>query len=463
MREHWKTRAGFVLASVGSAAGLGDLWRFPWMTAENGGSAFLGAYLAALLLVGIPGLVAEFVIGRRARRNPVGALRALSGSRGWWRFGFLALATAVLVLSFYSVVGGWVLRYLMASLTGAYFEAPQAYFADASFGLPATAFHALFLSAVAAVAAAGLRRGIETANWLLVPVLLAVLIGLAAWGATRPGGAAGLRFFLHFDWNYLASHPAEVCKAAVGQAFFTLSIGAGSMITYASYLGEERSLPADAVLIAGLDTLVGVLAGLAVFPLLFAQGIAPGEEGPGAIFVSVASAFAALPGGRLLGAVFFAATGAAALTSAVSILEIPVSYLVDEHRLSRRRAIAGVSGLALLLGAACATLPRLFAFVAEGLADSLLSVGMCGFLLFLGWAIPQEALAEVRTGAGRLGSSLGRAWLATARLFLPPLLLFLLISRGAAAAGFRLPPWASASLALVLASAAIPALRKSRA
>nr|WP_121822656.1 sodium-dependent transporter [Halostella salina] len=299
-RESWTTRTGFILAAVGSAVGLGNVWRFPWMTAENGGSAFLLVYLALVLSVGVPGLLAEFVIGRRSRRNPVGALASLSDSDRWGIVGLLPVATTVLLLSFYSVVGGWILRYLVASAGGTYFDAPGAYFDAVSFGPSAVVYQVIFLLMTAGIVLAGVRRGIELATKVMMPAIAALLVGLAAWAATLPGAGGGFEYFLAFDLAYLRANFASVLGAALGQALFTLSVGAGTMITYASYIGEDRSLPADGTTIAVLNTLVGVVAGLVVFPLLFAGDLPVGGSGPGALFVSLASAFATLPGGRVV-------------------------------------------------------------------------------------------------------------------------------------------------------------------
>ncbi|MEF8773860.1 MAG: sodium-dependent transporter, partial [Halobacteriales archaeon] len=347
-RSSWRTRMGFILAAVGSAVGLGNIWRFPWMTGENGGAAFLLVYLGIVLLVGVPGLLGEFVIGRRAKRNPVGALGSLSDSSSWSAFGHLYVATAVFLLSFYSVVGGWILRYFAASFTGAYFGNAGAYFASIDYGPEAVAFHAVFLLVTAAIVAFGVEDGIERATKVMVPVVVVLLVGLAGWGATLDGAGAGLSFFLSPDLGYLRANFLDILPVAAGQALFTLSLGAGTMVTYASYLGEDRSLSVDGASIAVLNTVVGILAGVVVFPILFAFGSGAGAGGPGALFVSLAGAFSALPYGRAVGAVFFGVVALAALSSSISMLEIPVSYLVDEYGVSRRRVTAGLALLFLV-------------------------------------------------------------------------------------------------------------------
>ncbi|WP_135534180.1 MULTISPECIES: sodium-dependent transporter [Halostella] len=461
-RESWTTRTGFILAAAGSAVGLGNVWRFPWMTAQNGGSAFLMLYLALVLIVGVPGLLAEFVIGRRARRNPVGALSSLSESDRWGVVGLIPVVTTVFLLSFYSVVGGWILRYLVGSATGAYFDAPGAYFDSIAFGPEAVAFQAVFLAATAAIVFGGVRRGIEAATKVMMPAIVVLLVGLAAWGTTLSGAGDGLSFFLSFDAAYLRENFFDVLGAATGQALFTLSVGAGTMITYASYLGEDRSLAADGATIAVFNTLIGVVAGLVVFPLLFAQDLPVGESGPGALFVSLAGAFSTLPAGRLVGVVFFGVMTLAALSSSISMLELPVAFLVDEYDVERRRATAGLAGLFLVFGAVNALRPAVFDFVASTLVDLLLSLGLLCFLLFTGWVLGTDATEEFRNGAGSLGRVLALPWLYVVGVVLPLGLTFTVTTGVLGVANVSLPSAAVAALSVTAAVAAFVGLRRSR-
>lgn len=442
-RESWHTRLGFILAAVGSAVGLGNLWRFPWMTAENGGSAFLVVYLGIVLLVGVPGLLAEFVIGRRAQRNPAGALFRLSGSKSWGAVGLFGVVTAVVLLSFYSVVGGWIVRYFLASFTGAYFGSPGAYFEAISFGPSAVGFHVAFLAMTALVVFGGVRNGIEKATKVMMPAIVVLLVALAAWAVTRPGAGAGLSFYLDFDAAYLRANFFDVVGAAAGQALFTLSLGVGTMITYASYLGDDNNLAFDGSAIAVLNTGVGVLAGFVVFPLLFATvgeltGPAASGGGPGALFVSLAGAFTQVPFGQILAITFFGVIVLAALSSSISMLEIPVAYLVDEHGFERRTATGALAGLVLLTGSVNALNPALFDFVASTLVDLMLTAGLAGFLVFVGWVLGKDAVAEFSTGAGSRVQSLGPAWLWSVRTILPLFLLGTLAVNLLALAGVSL-------------------------
>jgi NSS family neurotransmitter:Na+ symporter len=439
-RESWQTRLGFILAAVGSAVGLGNLWRFPWMTGENGGAAFLVVYLGVVLLVGVPGLLAEFVIGRRSGRNPVGALSSLSDSKLWSAFGHVFVVTAVVLLSFYSVVGGWILRYVGASVTGAYFANPGQYFDAVDFGLQAVGFHLLFLGVTAVIVLRGVQRGIETATKVMMPAILVLLVGLAAWGLTLDGAAEGLTFLLSPDVETLRTNALAVLPAAAGQALFTLSLGAGTMLTYASYLGEDRSLAADGTAIAVLNTGVGVLAGVTVFPIMFALVGDVGSGGPGALFVGLASAFASLPYGQVVGTVFFGVVTLAALSSSISMLEIPVSFLVDEYDCSRRAATGGLVALFAVTGSVCAVQPDVFGVVAGTVVDLLLTGGLVGFLLFAGWVLGRDAVAEYELGAGAFASRFSTPWLYAAGVFIPVFLIFTFVSGLAAALGVSVAP-----------------------
>ncbi|WP_136601751.1 sodium-dependent transporter [Salinigranum halophilum] len=465
-RETWATRIGFILAAVGSAVGLGNIWRFPWVTAENGGSAFLLVYLLVILAVGVPGLVGEFVIGRRAKRNPVGALRDLSGSKGWAVVGGFSVVTALVLLSFYSVVGGWILRYFVESLLAVaggplpYATEPGAYFGAASTGVDAVAYHLVFLGLTAAIVLGGVRKGIELSTTVMMPAIFVLLVALAGWAATQPDATAGYAFYLSFDLATVEENFFSILGPAAGQALFTLSLGAGTMITYASYLGEDRSLPFDAGSIAVLNTLVGVLAGLVVFPLLFSLGVEPGSPGPGALFVSIAGAFARLPAGTLIAAVFFGVVALAALSSSISMLEIPVSFLVDEFGLDRRRAVAASLAVFALTGAANALDAAVFQLFAVTLVDRFLTAGLAAFLLFVGWVLGRDAIEEFRAGAGDAASRLATPWLYAVGVVLPVFLVFTLLTGLGLEA--RVGFWPTVALAVGVGAVAFAGLRSSK-
>lgn len=426
-RDTWVSNIGFVLAAVGSAAGLGNIWRFPWLTAGNGGSAFLVIYLLIVLGVGIPGLLVEFVLGRRGRQTPMGTLRSLTGSAWGSAIGAFNVVTTLVILSFYSVVGGWILRYTLFSPTGAYFGQPQQYFEQASYGLPAVVFHLLFLGIVAGIVFFGVSRGIERVSKVMLPAVVVLLVALAAWTATQPGTGAGYEFYLSPDMEYLSNNFLTVLGPAAGQALFTLSVGAGSMLTYASYLDEEESLPRDTLVIAVSNTFIGILAGLVVIPLLFSQGIDPGQGGPGALFVALATAFATLPGGSAIAFVFFLTVLLAAVTSGINLLETPVGTLVDSFDVQRRPATLLVTGLLAVAGSGLALASPVFRFVSGTLADLMLTIGLFAFLALTGWVLRAEALAEFRAGAGWF-EPLAEPWMLTVSWVLPVVVLFSLSS-----------------------------------
>ena len=451
-RDKWVSSLGFVLASIGSAAGLGNVWRFPWLTAENGGSAFLVVYLLIVVGVGVPGLLAEFVLGRRGRQTPIGALRSLIGDRWGTALGAFNVVTTLVILSFYSVVGGWILRYTLASPTGAYFAAPQAYFAAMGYGLEAVAFHLAFLGIVAAIVFLGVSRGIERVSKVMLPAIAVLLVGLAAWTATQPGTAAGYEYYLRFDAAYLVANFPSVLGPAAGQALFTLSLGAGTMLTYASYIDDDTSLPRDTLVVAISNTFIGVLAGLVVIPLLFSQGVDPGGGGPGALFVALAGAFGTLPGGRLVATAFFGTVLLAAVTSGISLLETPVGTLVDTYDVPRRTATLLISGLLAATGGGLALSSPVFTFVSGTLADLLLSLGLFAFLAVAGWVLPTDAVAEFRTGAGRF-APLAEPWVLAVGWVLPVVVLFSLTSSVAPLVGVSLGLGGRAVVAVVVAVA----------
>ena len=426
-RETWATRAGFILAAVGSAVGLGNIWRFPFITGQYGGSSFLITYLAFVALIGFPAILVEFVIGRRTELNPVGALREL-GSGVWSYAGWLFVVTGFIILSYYSVVAGWFLRYTLIGLTEGFTVTDpaeaEALFGTVSTGLDTLLFHAVFMALVIGIIAAGVRRGIELSVKVMVPAILVLLLGLAAYGFTLDGASAAYSYYLSPDFGTIAANWTEILPAAAGQAFFTLSLGMGVMITYASYLGEDRNLASDAGIIAALDTLVAVLVGFVVFPVLFTVGIEPGTGGPGAIFVSLTSAFAGIPGGRVIGVVFFGMVGIAALSSAISILEVLVSYLIDELGVDRIPASVALGVAVFLLGVPV-TVDLIFLSLYDLLADGILLVlGSLLLALFVGWVVPDVAREELRNGIADVGG-LDDAWIWAVRI---PIVIVVIVS-----------------------------------
>ncbi len=415
-RETWATRVGFLVAAIGSAVGLGNIWQFPFKTATNGGAVFLVFYLLAVFLIGFPAMLAEFVLGRRSHLNVVDAFTDL-GHRQWRVVGALSLLTGFWILSYYNVVGGWVLRYVLGSATGAYFGESEAYFGAVASGPEAVLAQAAFLAVVIGIVALGIEDGIEKATKVMVPSIVVLMVALAVWALTLGGAAEGYAYFLSPDVGSLVANAGTVVPDAVGQAFFTLSLGMGIMVTFSSYLAEDDNLPVDGGIIVVTNTLVGVLAGLVVFPILFANNVSPDTSGPSAIFVAMASAFGNLPGGRILGVVFFGVVLIAALSSAISLLEVTVAYFNDNYGIPRvyLSVAAGVGLFLLGLPSAWDTgepggISTWFVWF-DALAYNLfLPLSVLAILVFVGWILAGQALDELRRGAGSL-ERFGIGWL----------------------------------------------------
>ncbi|OUJ18216.1 Na+-dependent transporter of the SNF family [Methanonatronarchaeum thermophilum] len=408
-RENWATRMGFILAAVGSAVGLGNIWRFPFQVGQEGGAAFLLIYLLFIFAIGFPAMLVEFVIGRRSQRNPINAFEEL-GYKKWMFAGAIGVVTAFVILAFYSVVGGWVFRYAGASLTGAYFADPTAYFNSIAMGYDALAFHAVFMLLTGGIVFFGIKRGIEIAVKLMVPAIVVLLIFLGIYALTLEGAMDGISWYLEPDFAVLAENWTSILPAAAGQAFFTLSLGMGAMITYSSYLGEDKNLGKDGASIVGLDTLIAIMTGFVVFPILFTIGVSPGEGGAGELFVGLGGAIAELPGiaAEVVGFLFFFTVLIAALSSAISILEVVVSFIVDNFRIDRKIAASAVS-LAIFLTGVPVALDLYWLDIYDHLtAYILLPLGMFFLVVFVGW-IYEEAEEELAKGVGN--RSLIRAWL----------------------------------------------------
>jgi NSS family neurotransmitter:Na+ symporter len=338
-REHWGSRAGFILAAAGSAVGLGNIWKYPHMAGENGGAAFTLVYLVCIIVVGMPILLAEFAIGRKTQLNPVGAFKTLSGSSLWKWVGFLGVAAAFIILSFYSVVGGWTLKYSILALSGAFNEfspgsdlAAQTYSAFIARPFEPVLWHLIFMALCILIIAKGVKSGIERWSKILMPLLITILVVLVIRGVTLQGAVEGLNFLFKPKWG----------------------LGMGAMITYGSYLSPKSDLLRSGLAIVLLDTAIALMAGIAIFTAVFAFGENP-AGGEGLIFIVLPTLFPQIPGGYFFGVLFFFLLFVAALTSGVSILEVVTAYYIDEKGWGRIRAtfifggvIAGVGTLAAL-------------------------------------------------------------------------------------------------------------------
>ena len=422
-REHWRGKTGFLLAAVGSAVGLGNMWRFSYLAAENGGAAFVLLYLAFTLLIGLPVLLAELVIGRGAQRGPVGALRHLGGS-GWSWLGLLFVGCGFTILAYYSVIAGWTTRLAVGGILSGFSGDAAARFEAVSSGAGAILWHGIFMAISVAVVAGGVRAGIERAARVLMPALFAILVGLALYAASLPGAGDGYARYLRPDPAELMS--MDVVVSAAGQAFFSLSLGMGAMLAFASYLERDRPIAGESALIAGSDFGVAFVAGLVVFPILFALGLQDGvgESPVGALFITLPSAFAELGvAGHVVGALFFAALVVGALTSAVSILEVVVATAIEQLGWTRLRATLSVGIGAALIGILPARDLGILTVMDEVAGNVLLIAGSLALAVFLGWRcrVAGEELHPEILAAPWYG-----AWRALLRYAVPPVLLVVL-------------------------------------
>ncbi len=433
-RGTWGSRIGFLMAAAGSAIGLGNIWRFPYVAGENGGAIFVLIYIACVLLIGVPVMIAEFTIGRRTQRNPIGAFEALAPGSPWKLVGVLGVVTGIGILSFYAVVAGWTVGYFFKTLTGAFSgpligEQSKAIFVG-FIGSPGVAVLLLFLfiAATMYVVGGGIAEGIEKWSKILMPVLFGILVLLALYAVTLEGASKGLEFYLKPDPSKIT--PGTFAKA-LGQALFSLSLGMGTMITYGSYLPRREHLAVSAGYVALFDTLIAFLAGLVIFPTLFAMGMDP-AGGAGLVFVVLPTIFGKMPLGTVFGTLFFLLLSLAALTSTISLLEVPVAYLVDEKGWSRRRAVLSMGLLAFLLGipsalsqgavGALTALPKLglgfLDFMNALFGNYSLSVGSLLIALFVGyrWGV-RNALSEIESEGNRF--PLGGVWSVLVRFVCP--------------------------------------------
>lgn len=435
-REHWGSRFGFIMAAAGSAVGLGNIWKFPYETGANGGGAFLLLYLLFIVIFGASLILAEMVLGRASGRNPVGAFRLLGGG-AWPGVGYLGVFTGFVILSFYIVIAGWTVAYMGFMLDGSLMSStPEAIGAQfggfISGGVTPVVLAGLFMAATVAVVLGGIGKGIERASKLLMPVLFVLLLVLIARAVSLPGAGEGIRFFLVPDWSKVTG---ATVTSAIGQAFFSLSLGMGALITYGSYLPKSTPMPGSAASIVGLDTMVAVLAGFMILPAVFAYSLDP-AAGPGLTFVTLPVVFSQMPAGTVFGFVFFALLFVAALTSAVSLLEVVVTYLVDETPLTRRQAALGAGLVCFGLGVPSSLSQGAvdiqvfgmdFLSAAAALTDLLLPIGGLLTALFVGWKLGPKALALV-TDEGRQAFPLARVWLFILRFVAPIGIAYVLIS-----------------------------------
>lgn len=395
-REIFGTKWGFVLAAVGSAVGLGNMWRFSYVAAEGGGAAFVLLYIVLVALIGLPLMLCELVVGRKTHLSPIGALRELGGN-AWAVLGMLFVLVGFLILSYYSVIAGWTMRFALESALTGFPEEPGAHFVEIASGSSAMLWHLGFMVLTIAIVMGGVQKGIERAATILMPTLFLIILGLAVWAATLSGAGQGYAFYLRPDLGEL-SNP-NVIRQAAAQAFFSLSLGMGAMLTFASYLSKDTDLNQEAVTISFADFLVAFVAGLVVFPVIFALGLQDSvtESTVGALFIALPGAFEAMgAAGRVVGVLFFLALAVGAITSAISLLEVVTSSIIDEFGLSRRRAAGTMGVLIAIFGLFSAFSLDVLTLVDQLAGELFLAVGALGMSIFVGWVMkdPGQELAR---------------------------------------------------------------------
>ncbi|MDW7670303.1 MAG: sodium-dependent transporter [Bacillota bacterium] len=427
-RENWGSRFGFIMAAAGSAVGLGNIWRFPYMAGANGGSAFILIYLVFVFVIGLSVMIAEFAVGRRTSLAAVGAYKSYSNR--WTFAGVLGVVSAFFIMGFYPVVGGWALAYVFKSLTGLLANADAI---GDTFGAFITSptepliWFVIFLAMNIIIVAKGISGGIEKAGKILMPTLFVLLILIAIRSITLPGAGAGLDFLFTPDFSEVTG---QTFLAALGQAFFSLSLGMGCMITYGSYLSKSEKLPNNALIVTALDTGVALLAGIAIFPALFAFGMEP-AAGPGLVFVVVPIIFSQMGGiGTLFAAIFFIALTVAALTSSVSLMEVVAAYLIDQRQMERKKAVYGTGVIMVITGILSSLSLGVMSgvtFLGVGVFDFFdiltdkifLAIGGMLLAIFVGWVVKKEDLEDELTNGGTLKFGLFTVWYNIVKYVIP--------------------------------------------
>jgi neurotransmitter:Na+ symporter, NSS family len=422
-RDNWGSKLAFILAASGSAIGLGNIWRFPTVAYQNGGAAFVQIYMFFVLLIGFVILVGEISIGRSSQRNPVGAFRKLAPGSPWKLIGVLGVLTAWGVISYYSVVAGWTLSYIFTTAGGAFNHTMTAEEITAVFSSTVASpgkalfWHFAFMLLTVGVVVGGVKQGIERWSKILMPLLLLILIMLVIRSVTLDGAEVGLAKFFQADWSKV---DFGTLVNALGQAVFSMSLGAGTMITYGSYMNRKENVIVSAGMVAVLDTVIAILAGLAIFPALFTMSGVEPEVGAKLIFIVLPRLFSEIPFGTLFGTGFFILLGVAALTSSISLLEVPVAYFVDERKWSRKKATVFCASVAFSMGIFSAlsvgAVPGLSAVVTiEGRTLGFLDLmdlisGQCSMTfgammvaIFVGWRWGSKKLLEEISHEGHVG------------------------------------------------------------
>ncbi len=396
-RDGFTSKFGVVAAAAGSAVGLGNIWKFPYITGVYGGAAFLFVYLAFILAIGLPVMISEFMIGRSSKRNTIGAFKVLAPNTQWKYIGVLGVGAAIMILSFYGVVAGWSVQYIILSLQDGFAnKSPQEIeilFTNLiESPIRPVVLQLSFMVATAVIVIAGVHKGIEKFSKILMPLLVVILIVLVIKSLTLSGADKGVAFLFNPDFSKLTT---EGVLSALGHAFFTLSLGMGTLITYGSYIKPNNNLVKTAVSVITADTLIAILAGVAIFPAVFAFGVEP-DSGAGLVFITLPNVFHQMSGGYFFSILFFVLLSVAAITSSISILEVVVAYMKEELKMKRKMATIIAAAVISILGVLCSlSMGVLDSYTLFGLsffdlmdwisANMLLPLGGLFVSLFTGW------------------------------------------------------------------------------
>ena len=417
MRDSFGSRFGALVAMAGSAVGLGNLWRFPYLVGENGGAAFIIVYILLSFLICLPIFISEFVIGRRSQKNAYAAFRDLSGGSEWRWIGLFTVIVPLIVLSYYSVIGGWSVEYLLKSLSFSFSDASRitmnTIFTDfVSSTWAPLATHTVFLLFTTLIVIVGIKDGIEKFSKVMMPLLFIIVVAIAIYSLMLPGASAGVDYLFRPDFSKI---DAKACASALGQAFFSLSLGFGTIMTYASYVSKGDNIMTQSAATAISDLMFALIAGVAIMPAVFAFGIDP-QAGPGLVFETLPYIFGQMPAGGLIAILFFAALLVAALTSSISMLEVAVAYLVEEKKFSRVWACITLFVICWIVGALCSLSfgplshiringGNLFDFFDSLSSNVLMTLGSLFTVLFVGWRLKRTDIYDEFTNGGTLSTN----------------------------------------------------------
>jgi NSS family neurotransmitter:Na+ symporter len=438
-RDSFSSRLGVIAAAAGSAIGLGNIWRFPYVAGENGGGAFLLIYIGFIILIGVPVMLSEFVIGRSTQRNPVGAFKKLAPKTLWPLTGFLGIIAAFFILAFYTTVSGWTLEYLYLAISDS-FKAKTAESLAIGFdsfrtsGLRPLIWQNIFMFFTAFIVYRGIRNGIEKYTKILMPLLLVIIVILGIRSITLPGAGEGLLFLFKPDFSKITG---TVILEALGQSFFSLSIGMGTLITYGSYIGKKEKLGNTALSVSAADTLIAILAGIAIFPAVFAFGIAP-EAGAGLVFITLPLIFEQMTGGYFFALIFFLLLSIAALTSTISVLEVVTAYLAEELNLGRKKATLLAASSIAVLGVACTMSQGPWSAISVGnknlfdllemiSANIMLPLGGLLIVIFVGWYLSKEKVFDELSNEGKLKAGFRYLYLFIVKFLAPVAIAFVFL------------------------------------